>query len=342
VVAKQLDAKHEHSVSFDDEAEPQPGVNQSARRYILLSLAAAVVTIGLKTGAYLLTGSVGLLSDAAESVINLVAAGIAFWMLTVASRPPDEEHAYGHSKAEYFSSGAESSLILVTAVGIAWAAWGRLMNPQALENVGIGLAATLTATAINGAVALILIRAGRRLRSITLRADGQHLMTDVWTSAGVVVGVVLVALTGWLVLDPIIAMLVAANITWTGFRLMNDTAHGLLDTALPQADQELIDQALVKYEQMGVQFHARRTRSAGQRRFISMHVLVPGGWTVHSGHELCEQIEHDIIGRLPKSTVFTHLESLDDPRSWEDQGLDRVSRKSAERVAESITDSPPK
>jgi cation diffusion facilitator family transporter len=324
-MAKQLEAEHEDSVSFEDETELHHEASEPARRYILLSLVAAVATIGLKTGAYLLTGSVGLLSDAAESVINLVAAGIAFWMLTVASRPPDEEHAYGHTKAEYFSSGAESSLILVTAAGIAWAAWGRLMNPQPLENVGLGLAATLTATAINGAVALILLRAGRRLRSITVTADGQHLMTDVWTSAGVVVGVVLVALTGWLALDPIIAIIVALNITWTGIRLLNDTVHGLLDTALPQADQEKINQALAKYEAMGVQFHARRTRSAGQRRFISMHVLVPGHWTVHTGHALCEQIEQDIRARLPKSTVFTHLESLDDPRSWEDQGLDRVS-----------------
>jgi cation diffusion facilitator family transporter len=326
-MAKQLQAKDGHGFTFEDDAEPRPEASQSARQYILLSLAAAVITIFLKTGAYLLTGSVGLLSDAAESVINLVAAVIAFWMLTLASRPPDAEHAYGHTKAEYFSSGAESSLILITAAGIAWAAWGRLMNPQALENVGIGLAATLVATAINGAVAFILLRAGRRLRSITLTADGQHLLTDVWTSAGVVVGVVLVALTGWLTLDPIIAILVALNITWTGIRLLNDTVHGLLDTALPQADQELINQAIAKYEGIGLQFHARRTRRAGQRRFISMHVLVPGHWTVHTGHALCEQIEHDIRARLPMSTVFTHLEPLDDPRSWEDQGLDRVSQQ---------------
>jgi cation diffusion facilitator family transporter len=323
VVAKQLEVQQEHGLSFEDEPEPQPGAGQPARQYILLSLAAAVVTIALKTWAYLLTGSVGLLSDAAESVINLVAAGIAFWMLTLASRPPDDEHAYGHTKAEYFSSGAESSLILITAVGIAWAAWGRLMNPQPLENVGIGLAATLAATAINGGVALILLRAGRRLRSITLTADGHHLLTDVWTSVGVVLGVVLVTLTGWLTLDPLIAILVALNITWTGIRILNDTVHGLLDTALPRADQDNIDQALAKYKEMGLQFHARRTRSAGQRRFISMHVLVPGGWSVHKGHEICEQVEHDIRARLPMSTVFTHLEPLDDPRSWEDQGLDR-------------------
>ncbi|MEO8285368.1 MAG: cation diffusion facilitator family transporter [Chloroflexota bacterium] len=307
-------------------AQTAPAVDQSAqtaRRYILLSLGAAVLTIALKAGAYLLTGSVGMLSDAAESVINLVAAGVAFWMLTVAARPPDEEHAYGHSKAEYFSSGVESSLILVAAAGIAWAAWGRLWNPQPLENVGVGLAVSLVATAINGAVAFVLLRAGGRLRSITLTADGRHLMTDVWTSAGVVLGVVLVAATGWLVLDPIIALLVAANITWTGFRLLDASAHGLLDTALPQADLDVINSVQEKYRTRGIEFHALRTRQAGQRRFTSMHVLVPGNWTVHEGHALCEEIEKDIIALLPKTTVFTHLESLDDPDSWKDQGLDR-------------------
>jgi cation diffusion facilitator family transporter len=316
----------EQDASFEDEAEPEGGhgSGQSARRYILLSLAAAVINISLKAFAYSLTGSVGMLSDAAESVINLAAAGVALWMLTVASRPPDEEHAYGHSKAEYFSSGVESSLILVAAVGIAWAAWGRFLNPQPLENVGIGLAVSLVATAVNGGVAFILLRAGKRMRSITLTADAHHLLTDVWTSVGVVVGILLVASTGWLVLDPIIAILVALNITWTGFRLLNDSAHGLLDTALPQPDQDAIDKVLARYEAQGVHFHARRTRSAGQRRFISMHVLVPGDWTVQRGHALCEQIEREIIALLPKSTVFTHLEPLEDPRSWEDQGLDRA------------------
>jgi cation diffusion facilitator family transporter len=318
--AMELGHPHRH-----DEPEVDASA-RSARRYILLSLGAAVITIGMKAAAYFVTGSVGMLSDAAESVINLAAAAIAFWMLTVASRPPDEEHAYGHSKAEYFSSGVESSLILVAAVGIAWAAWGRLWNPQPLENVGVGLVVSVAASVVNGGVAFTLMRAGKRLRSITLTADGQHLLTDVWTSAGVVLGVLFVALTGWLILDPIIAILVALNITWTGFRLMDASAHGLLDTALPQADQDAIDEVLEKYKRQGIQFHARRTRAAGQRRFISMHVLVPGGWSVDHGHALCERIEHDLIERLPGSTIFTHLESLDDPRSWEDQGLDRVKK----------------
>lgn len=308
---------------MEEEAAAGHLATRSARSYILLSLGAAVVTIVLKMGAWLLTGSVGMLSDAAESVINLMAAGVAFWLLTVAARPPDEEHAYGHTKAEYFSSGVESTLILVAAAGIAWAAWGRLFDPQPLENVGVGLAVSVVASVVNGAVAMVLLRAGKRLRSITLTADGQHLLTDVWTSAGVVLGVILVSVTGWLVLDPIIALLVAANIVWTGVRLLNDSAHGLLDTAIPPSDQQKVQEVLDKYKERGIDFHALRTRQAGQRRFISMHVLVPGDWSVHDGHELCEQIERDVRARLPRSTVFTHLESLDDPRSWEDQELDR-------------------
>ena len=296
---------------------------ESARRYMLLSLAAALLTIALKGSAWALTGSVGLLSDAAESVINLLAAGLGFWLLTVAARPPDEEHAFGHSKAEYFASGAESTLILVAAGAIAWAAWGRLLTPQPLDNVWIGLGVSAVASVINGAVALVLLGAGRRLNSITLTADAKHLLVDVWTSAGVLVGIVLVQITGWLVLDPLVALLVAANIAWTGARLLNDSAHGLLDTALPPTEQEAITVVLDRYRGEGIDFHALRTRQAGQRRFISMHVLVPGAWTVHEGHSLCERIERDVIAQLPKSTVFTHLESLEDPVSWADQGLDR-------------------
>jgi cation diffusion facilitator family transporter len=305
----------------------QTGVpERPARFYAVLSVVAAVLTIGLKLGAYLLTGSVGLLSDAAESVINLVAAVAAVWLLTVAARPPDEEHAYGHTKAEYFASGLESALILVAAAGIVWVAVGRLLQPAPLENVGIGLAVSLVATAINGGVGVVLLRAGRRLRSITLTADAQHLLTDVWTSLGVAAGVALVGLTGWLVLDPLVALLMAANIVRIGIRLLSDSAHGLLDTALPGEDQEVIANVLSKYEAQGIQFHALRTRGAGQRRFISLHLLVPGAWSVQRGHALCEQIEKDIIDALPMSTVFTHLEPLDDPVSWADQELDRVKR----------------
>jgi cation diffusion facilitator family transporter len=296
----------------------------SARRYAWLSIAAAVVTIGLKLGAYYLTGSVGLFSDAAESVVNLVAAVAALSALTFAVRPPDEEHAFGHNKAEYFSSGLESALIIIAAAWIGVTAWERLMDPQPLQNVGLGLSVSLVAAALNGGVALVLLRAGRRLRSITLTADAQHLLTDVWTSLGVVLGVVMVYLTGWLVLDPIIGLLVAANIVWTGFRLLNDTAHGLLDTALPPEDLEKISGVLSRHETDDVHFHALRTRAAGQRRFVSMHVLVPGRWTVQRAHDLSEKIEKELADALQgNTTFFIHTEPYEDPASFEDQSLDR-------------------
>jgi cation diffusion facilitator family transporter len=296
---------------------------RSSRRYAVLSIAAAVLTIGLKLGAYLLTGSVGLFSDAAESVVNLVAAVAALWALIYAARPPDEEHAYGHNKAEYFSSGLESALILIAAVWIGIAAWGRLVDPQPLQNVGLGLSVALVATALNGGVALAILRAGRRLRSITLQADAQHLLTDVWTSLGVVLGILTVQLTGWLVLDPLIGLLVTANIVWTGVRLLRDTAQGLLDRTLPPEDQEAILRVLSRYEEKGIRFHALRTRASGPRRFISMHVLVPGKWTVQQGHDLSERIETNLAEALPQSTFFIHIEPSEDPASFADQSLDR-------------------
>jgi cation diffusion facilitator family transporter len=295
----------------------------SARQYAVLSIAAALLTISLKLGAYLLTGSVGLFSDAAESAVNLVAAVAALWALIYAARPPDEEHAFGHNKAEYFSSGLESALIIFAALWIGVTAWGRLMDPQPLANVGLGLSMTIVAAALNGGVALVILRAGRRLRSITLQADAHHLLTDVWTSLGVVLGIVTVQLTGWLVLDPLIGLLVAANIVRIGIRLLRDTAHGLLDRALPSEDQARISDILSRYEEKGVRFHALRTRASGQRRFISMHVLVPGRWTVQQGHDLSEKIEKDLAEALPQSTSFIHIEPSEDPVSFADQSLDR-------------------
>jgi cation diffusion facilitator family transporter len=296
----------------------------STRRYAWLSIAAAIVTIGLKLGAYFLTGSVGLFSDAAESVVNLVAAVAVLWALTLAERPPDEEHAFGHNKAEYFSSGLESALIIIAAAWIGVTAWERLLDPQPLQNLGLGLSVTLAATAVNGGVALVLLRAGRRLRSITLRADAQHLLTDVWTSLGVVLGVLMVYLTGWLVLDPIIGLIVAANIVWTGVRLLRDTAQGLLDRALPKEEQTLISRVLSDYETRGIRFHALRTRAAGQRRFVSMHVLVPGRWSVKRGHDLSEELEGELADALQgNTTFFIHIEPSEDPVSFQDQNLDR-------------------
>ncbi len=227
---------------------------RSARSYATLSIGAAVLTIALKFGAYFLTNSVGLFSDAAESVVNLLAALVALWALTLAAQPPDAEHTFGHSKAEYFSSGLEGALILVAAASIGVTAWSRLFHPQPLEQVGVGLGLTLVATAVNGGVALILLRAGRSLRSITLRADAHHLLTDVWTSGGVVLGVILVQLTGWLVLDPVIALIVAANIVWAGVRLLRETGSGLLDTALPERDQQIIVAVLEPYKEKGILF----------------------------------------------------------------------------------------
>lgn len=297
---------------------------KSARSYTLLSIAAALLTIALKTAAYWLTGSVGLLSDALESGVNLVAALGAFWALSYASQPPDEEHPFGHNKAEYFSSGLESALIVVAAIGIAIAAWERLWNPQPIEQIGLGLALSLAATALNGAAAWILLKAGRRLRSITLRADAHHLLTDVWTSVGVVIGIFLVKLTGWLVLDPLIALLVAANIVWAGFKLLRETGAGLLDSAIPQEERQVVTDLLAVYEPQEIQFHALRTRVAGSRRFITFHVLVPGAWTVQRGHTVCEEIELAIIRALPGSYVITHLEPKEDPAAWDDQALDRT------------------
>jgi cation diffusion facilitator family transporter len=300
-------------------------VDRPLTRYAWLSIGAAVITIGLKLGAYWLTGSVGLLSDALESLVNLAAAIMALAMLTLAARPPDEEHAYGHGKAEYFAGGVEGALILLAAASIAWTAVPRLVAPQPLEQIGLGLAVSLAASAINLIVARVLLAAGRRFRSIALEADARHLMTDVWTSAGVLAAVGAVAFTGWQRLDPIIALVVAANIIWTGVRLLRQSALGLLDTALPPEEQVAIDAVLARYRSDEVQFHALRTRQAGARSFMSVHVLVPGGWTVQRGHRLLEQIERDIRAAVPGLTVFTHLEPLEDPVSFEDTRLDRAA-----------------
>jgi cation diffusion facilitator family transporter len=298
-------------------------------RFAWLSIAAAVVTIGLKLAAWAITGSVGLLSDAAESLVNLLGGCLALAMLTIASRPADEDHAYGHGKAEYFSSGVEGGLILVAAAGITVAAIGRLLQPRPLEAVGLGLTASAVASLINLGVALSLLRAGRRHGSITLETNARHLLTDVWTSAGVIAGVGLVALTDLLWLDPLVALLVAANIVRTGVDIVRRSVHGLMDKALVEADLETVRGILRRYESDGVQFHALRSRQAGARKFVSVHVLVPGQWTVQRGHELLERIEADIRNALPGSTVFTHLESLEDPASWEDQTLERARRPGA-------------
>jgi cation diffusion facilitator family transporter len=293
------------------------------KQYAWLSIAAAIVTIVLKTAAYLFTGSIGLLSDAMESGVNLVGALMALAMLTVAARPADEDHTYGHGKAEYFSSGVEGTLILIAALSIAVAATERIIAPKPLEQLGLGLGISVGASLVNLGVALVLRKAGKRFRSITLEANSRHLMTDVWTSGGVLVGVGAVAVTGWERLDPAVALLVAANIVWTGVGIVRRSVFGLMDTALPLDEQKSLQEILDPFLVKGIEFHALRSRQAGARRFVSMHVLVPGAWTVHDGHRLLEQIEADVRKTLPGVTVFTHLESLDDPASWDDLDLDR-------------------
>ena len=295
------------------------------RRYAWISIAAAVATIALKTGAYLLTGSVGLLSDAVESLVNLAGALMALWMLTVAAREPDEQHAFGHSKAEYFSSGVEGTLIVAAAISIAVAAVDRLRSPRPLEQIGLGLTVAVGASVVNLFVSRVLMNAGRRFQSVTLEAGARHLLADVWTTGGVVAALGAVSLTGWQWLDPVIGLVVAGNIVLTGFHIVRESIGGLMDTALPAAERERLRAVIERHATDGIQFHALRTRRSGARAFLTVHVLVPGDWTVHRGHQLLEQIEADVRAALPGLTVFTHLESLEDPTSWEDQHLDRPS-----------------
>jgi cation diffusion facilitator family transporter len=293
-------------------------------RLLWLSIAAAVATISLKTTAWLLTGSVGLLSDAVESVVNLVAAVFAMAALRWATKPADEEHAYGHAKAEYFSAGVEGALIVVAAVAIAITTIDRLVHPQSIGHVGVGLAVSAAALLINLAVGFLLLRTGRRERSIILEADGRHLMTDVWTSVGVIIGVAAVAITGWERLDALIALAVAVNIVVTGSSLVRRSVGGLMDRALGEPERRQIEEVLARFERDHVRFHALRTRQAGQRAFVSLHVLVPGAWSVQRGHDVVEQVESALGERLPYATVFTHLEPAEDPRSFDDTTLDRA------------------
>ncbi len=289
-----------------------------ATHYAWLSIFAAVVTISLKLIAYFLTGSVGLLSDAMESFINLAGALIALWMLTIALRPADEDHVYGHSKAEYFSSGIEGLLIFIAAIFIGYAAIERLLNPQPLEKAGLGILVTVIASLVNLIVSLVLTKASKRFNSITLEADAKHLMTDVWTSAGVIIGVGAVVVTGWYSLDPIIALVVAANIIWTGYSIIRKSVSGLMDKALPTEEQERILEKLNSYKNENIEFHEILTRQAGAKQFLSFHVLVPGAWTVQEGHHLLEEIEADLTNTFPNIVIITHLEPLEDPASYRD------------------------
>jgi len=300
-----------------------PTASINLERFAWLSVAAAIATIGLKTLAWWLTGSVGLLSDALESIVNLAAALLALTMLRLAASPPSEEHPYGFSKAEYFAAGIEGALIVLAAAGILATAIPRLLQPEPLAAPILGLAISAAASLINLGTAIVLLRVGKRHDSITLEADGRHLMTDVWTSAGVILGVALVFMTGWLLLDPLVALAVAVHIVWTGVGLVRRSAAGLLDAAIPQEDRDTIQKLFDEYAKQGVTFHAFRTRRAAARRFVSFHLLVPDRWSVSRAHRLSEEIEARIRVAVPNAAVFTHIEPISDPASYEDQGLDR-------------------
>lgn len=292
-------------------------------RFAWLSIGAAVVTMALKLFAWRLTGSVGLLSDALESLVNLGGAAMLLVMLHLAAQPPDEGHPHGHSKAEYFASGFEGLLILVAGGLILAPAIARLVTPQALHQTSAGLMVSAAATVINLVVSRILSGAGRRHRSPALDADARHLMTDVWTSVAVIGGVGLVAVSGWLILDPLIAIAVALHILWTGVALSREAFSGLMDAAWPASEKQILDEIMQSFRSADIQFHAVRTRRSAARRFVSLHVLVPGYWTVQQGHDLLESIEAAIVQRLHNVDVLTHLEPLEDPASYDDLGLDR-------------------
>jgi cation diffusion facilitator family transporter len=303
---------------------------RSLRRYAVISILAALATIGLKGWAYAVTGSVGLLSDAFESLVNLAAAVVVLIALTAAARPEDEDHRYGHSKAEYFSSGFEGALIMLAAASILYASVRRLLSPRPIEQLTLGVGISVAASVINLLVARVLFRAARRHQSITLEADAHHLMTDVWTSLGVIIGIWAASATGWQRLDPIVAIGVALNIVYTGVSILRRSLMGLLDTAIPDELQRGVTDILARHTSGGVRFHALRTRQAGAWRFIDFHVLVPGNWSVKRGHDLLERLEEEVRAAVPNSTVFTHLEPVEDPVSWEDTRLERKPGDSAE------------
>ncbi len=292
-------------------------------RYAWLSIAAAVVTITLKASAYFLTGSVGLLSDALESMVNLASAIVALLVLSLITRPANDEFTFGYSKAEYFSSGFEGGMILLAAAAIIITAVPRLINPVPLEQLGLGLAISIIASLINLGVSLILMRAAKRYNSITLEADAKHLMTDVWTTAGVLVGIGLVWVTGYIRLDPIIAILVAINILFTGYRLLVRSGRGLLDVAVPTEEISSVKSILDSYREQGVSYHALRSRQAAARKFMVVHLLVPGNWSVRKSHALAEQVENRVVETITNANIVTHIEPIDDPISMKDATIDR-------------------
>lgn len=297
----------------------------SLAKFLYLSIAAAIVTISLKFYAYRVTRSMGFLSDALESIVNLFAALFALIMLGISQKPADDGHLYGHGKAEYFSSATEGALILIAAFSIIRTAIPRIMEPEPLENINTGLLFSLLASVVNLVVGLTLIKNGKKRKSLVLEADGRHLMTDVWTSVGVIAGIVMVKFTGWFIIDPIIAILVALNIIYTGYKLISRSASGLMDATIPAEDLKKVTLYLDSLKVNEIEYHSLLTRAAGQRKFISMHLLVPGEWSVKQGHDWADEVEETIIGLFDEPvTVSTHIEPVDDPASVKDIGIDRV------------------
>ena len=289
------------------------------QRLLLASVVVAIITITLKTGAWYITDSVGLLSDAMESLVNLASAIFGLMMVTIALRPADDDHPYGHHKAEYFSSGFEGVLIIVAAMGIVWAAGHRLMDPQPIEQVGWGLALSVVSSALNGLMAWFLFRAAKVHRSIALEADARHLVTDVWTSVGVVIGISAVALTGWLWLDPLVAIGVALNILWEGAHLMWRSSQGLMDEAVEPEVLNQIQQTLGEFDHPTIRFDHVTTRRSGQRRFVDMHMHMPAGWSLGRAAAVRTSVEQALMSAVPGLRATIQLLPTDVEAHFDDK-----------------------
>ena len=288
--------------------------------YLKLSIGVAVLTIALKTGAWWLTGSVSLMSDAMESVVNLLGATFALAMVTIAARPPDKDHPFGHHKAEYFSSGFEGGLIFVAALAIVWAAVQRLLSPQPIESLGWGLSLSIVSSALNGALAWSMLKKAREHRSMALEADARHLFTDVWTSAGVVMGLLGVAATGWLWLDPVIAIAVAGNVAREGFSLVRRSADGLMDRAVEPEVMQQIDAVLAGFvHPTTLRFDHVTTRRAGQRRFVDMHMHMPPSWSLQRAAAVRASVEQALMSEVPGLRATIQLLPMDVESHFDDQ-----------------------
>lgn len=288
---------------------------------IYLAITAAIVTLFLKGASSWVTGSVGLFSDAMESLVNLFASLTALFGVWYAARPIDADHTYGHEKIEYFVSGLEGVLVLVAAFGIGWVAVARFLTPHEIRELGLGAGLSLIAAAINGSVAMVLLHAARRHHSIVLEADGKHLLSDVYTSVVVVAGLVLASWTGLTWLDPLLALIVAVHVSVMAVGLVRRSFDGLMDHALPESDQHLVRITLERFMSPGLHFHAVRTRQAGARRFVDFHLLVPGAWSVGKAHDLTEAVEQALRDALPRIEVTVHIEPIEEQASWRDSDL---------------------